>query len=544
MSSTEDAPPLVHALAGAVASIFSNTAVYPLDLITTRIQTQAKETDSIKSGDAGAGTEHREYTGVIDALVKVYDEEGVLALYRGLGADNASTMLSTFCYHFAYNTIREARLAAHARAAGGKRPRVLGMVEELTIGAGAGIVSRFVTSPASNVVTRSQTQAGSTADIVRSIYEEKGITGFWSGMKASVLLAANPSISYYLFELQKALLIPRARRGQPRAIEIFLMSATGKAIATLLLYPVILLKARTQATHARASLLAMVRKILRTEGARGLYSGALPQVAKGFLSQGILMLLKDKITTVIVAGYILLSRQLRLGEMSGIRKSPTSIASGSASDAGTQASAAAAQQGAKTGILAMPSQPDRSGNLYYVDSPRQDVNGLILATRDAVESAVERAVDAVGQAAADVRDAAQNAVDGVAEGVKNLTAASSDAHAAKDAAGKVKSAAAEVGDRALAAVCNAANDAESAMALSPGSHVPKLGGAAKAGVEWASQQQTPSSTGKVGSAAKAGVEWASQQRTTAEPSGSVAKPVADGAKAGVEWTSQTRHGKK
>ena len=461
-----EAPPLVHALAGAVASIFSNTVVYPLDLITTRIQTQAKESDN------KSGTSDRSYDGLLDTFAKVYDEEGLLALYRGLAADNASTMLSTFCYHFAYNTIREARMASYARASGGKRPRVLGMVEELTIGAGAGVISRFVTSPASNVVTRSQTQAGSTADIVRSIYDEKGITGFWSGMKASVLLAANPSISYYLFELQKALLIPRSRRNAPSAIEIFLMSATGKAIATLLLYPVILIKARTQATHAKTSILTQLRKVIDSHGVQGLYSGALPQVVKGFLSQGILMLLKDRITTVIIAGYLMLARLTK-------------------SSAGKQSS---------TSILAFPSQPDRSGNLHYVDSPRQDVNGLILATRDAVEQAVDAAVDKVGQVVGEVKEVVESVTSGGGGG-----------------------------DRAVAAVCNAAGDAEAAMALLPGSHIPKVGGAAtngaapKQGVEWTSQTRaTPTST-------KQGVEWASQQR---------AAPTS--AKQGVEWASQTR----
>ncbi|ORY84814.1 mitochondrial carrier domain-containing protein, partial [Protomyces lactucae-debilis] len=303
----ESVPPIIHALSGAVASIFSNTAVYPLDFVTTRLQTQ-------EQGPAAAlekGQPQKQYTGLQDAFEQIYQKHGLAEFYRGLGADNLSTMASTFCYHFAYNFIRDRRVAVHTKRRGGHKPSVLSMMEELTIGASAGVISRFVTSPASNIVTRSQTQDGGTAmDIVRDIYNEKGITGFFSGMKASVILAANPSIAYYLFEVQKALLLPKSRRASPKAVEIFLMSATGKAIATLLLYPVILIKARTQAQRVKVGIFAMIRRIFTKEGGlAGFYKGAPTQVLKGFLSQGILMLLKDKIAALIVAGYLAVSRR-------------------------------------------------------------------------------------------------------------------------------------------------------------------------------------------------------------------------------------------
>ncbi|BFZ53512.1 hypothetical protein PYCC9005_000537 [Savitreella phatthalungensis] len=491
MSATEDAPPLIHALAGAVASIFSNTAVYPLDLITTRIQTQQKEEPASKSG-----SQKQEYDNVLDALLKVYREEGLSALYRGVGADNFSTMLSTFCYHYAYQNIREARLAVHARANGGNRPRVLGIVEELTIGAGAGVISRFVTSPASNIVTRAQTQSGSTRDIIKSIYEEKGLTGFFSGMKASVLLAINPSVAYYLFELQKALLIPRSRRDKPRAIEIFLMSAIGKAFATLLLYPVILIKARTQATHAKTSLIAMVKSIVDRHGLAGLYSGAAPQVAKGFLSQGIMMLLKDKITTFIVASYIVARRSLSLTRGTATREA---LSPEQARERGLESIPS---------VLALPSQPDRSASFYYSDTPRQDVNGLILATKDAVEQAVDRAVDRVGEVASEVKH-------GVERGIKTVTDAMS--NTAKEVP--------EAGDRALAAVCNAIEEGEKSMALAPGSHSTSVGEAAKqaaaqrvpTGLEWSGQTRVRNATQKVTTAGDSikGIHWASQQKKAA-----------------------------
>lgn len=358
--SQDEIPPIVHALSGAVASVISNSIVYPLDLVTTRIQTQSKDVKKARRASGTPHTHEKNYDGIANAFTTIYQDEGITSLWEGVVADNISTMASTFCYHFAYNFIRDRRFETVAKARGGRKPRVLGMMEELTIGATAGVIARFVTSPASNVVTRSQTQGGSKMDIVRSIYKEKGITGFWSGMKASVILAANPSISYYLFELQKALLVPKSRRDSPKAIEIFLMSATGKAIATLLLYPVILIKARTQALRVKIGLLQLVKKILNQEGLRGMYAGAIPQVTKGFLSQGIMMLLKDRIGALIIAGYLAINKNRKVS-----------------------------------------SDPV----LHFADSPKTDVNGLIAATKDRVEVAVDAAVDKVKEVANDVAEA-------------------------------------------------------------------------------------------------------------------------------------------
>lgn len=59
------------------------------------------------------------------------------------------------------------------------------MVEELVVGALAGVFSRFFTTPMNNLVTRKQTSGQRSGDgkvkssvsIIKDIYSEKGITG-------------------------------------------------------------------------------------------------------------------------------------------------------------------------------------------------------------------------------------------------------------------------------------------------------------------------------------------------------------------------------
>jgi hypothetical protein len=88
---------------------------------------------------------------------------------------------STFFYHFAYQWLRERRV----KRAVARGEKGLGVVEELAVGALAGVFSRFFTTPMSNVVTRKQTSGQHSGDgkvkssvsIVKDIYSEKGITG-------------------------------------------------------------------------------------------------------------------------------------------------------------------------------------------------------------------------------------------------------------------------------------------------------------------------------------------------------------------------------
>jgi hypothetical protein len=168
--SQPDLPPLGHAISGAIGASLSNTIVYPLDLIVTRLQTQNRTKNT-----SSANT----YTSFLDALQKIHASEGISGLYAGWEQDTIANMSSTFFYHFAYQYLREKRVR---RAA--KKGVQLGVVEELVVGALAGIFSRFFTTPLSNLVTRKQTagqngngKVKSSMAIFKDIYEEKGMTG-------------------------------------------------------------------------------------------------------------------------------------------------------------------------------------------------------------------------------------------------------------------------------------------------------------------------------------------------------------------------------
>lgn len=111
------------------------------------------------------------------------NEGGVRGLYAGLSADTLATVLSSFVYFYCYSALRN--IQEKWNIARGKPVAKLNVAQELFLGAEVALISRLFTTPVANVTTRLQTAGSSERiiDIVKDIYQEKGITGFWTGIK-------------------------------------------------------------------------------------------------------------------------------------------------------------------------------------------------------------------------------------------------------------------------------------------------------------------------------------------------------------------------
>lgn len=200
--------------------------------------------------------------------------------------------------------MRERRLKANTLPSG-KVPKTLGVAEELAVGVVAGAIAKFFTAPIANVVTRKQTAAlrskqdksdsktnasDDMASIVQEIYKEKGVQGFWSGYDATLILTLNPAITFFLYESFKSLL-PRRYREQPTGGQTFLLAAVSKAVASSIMYPISMAKARSQVQKKRQgggrfAIFESLLQTYKTEGFAGMYEGVFGEVLKGFFSNG------------------------------------------------------------------------------------------------------------------------------------------------------------------------------------------------------------------------------------------------------------------
>ncbi|KAM0793476.1 hypothetical protein ACM66B_000918 [Microbotryomycetes sp. NB124-2] len=343
MSST--LPPLVQATAGSFASVCSNALVYPLDLVTTRMQTATRGKVNKQTGKRGANMHG--YDTVLRAIKTIASTEGWKSFYNGIGSDSLSTGISNFLYFYVYSFLhsklvshKERKLGPTTTKDGKKLPPALTALEGLLVGMLAGIVAKGFVSPLSNITVRQQTastakdkkdsnavgQAGvraqedsdssddesssygstpSIIEVANDILNEKGPLGFWSGFSSSILLTLNPAITFYTFDIIKRAVIPAKHRDHPTPLQSFFAGAFASSIASFVVYPLILAKTRLQfksptGRRIYKSNVDVFRKTIHKHGIKGMYQGLDGQVTKAFVSEGVKMMMKERFELAII----------------------------------------------------------------------------------------------------------------------------------------------------------------------------------------------------------------------------------------------------
>lgn len=156
-------------VAGGLAGMVACTLAYPLDLIRTRLAAQS---------------EYMYYTGISDALKKIVHEEGIVGLYRGIGATLMQVAPSLAINYAAYETARSAWLAYTEEDV-----PTIGM--SLTCGSAAGLVSSTATFPLDLVRRRLQLQGQSRSSKVYGSYlgafKDIVTTEGWKGLYSGIL---------------------------------------------------------------------------------------------------------------------------------------------------------------------------------------------------------------------------------------------------------------------------------------------------------------------------------------------------------------------
>ncbi|KAJ9105947.1 hypothetical protein QFC19_003281 [Naganishia cerealis] len=247
----ETLTPFGNALAGALGGVVSNSLVYPLDTVKTRIQ---------GSQDEGLGLNKKQKQTVLSLLLKIWNKEGVTGFFKGFSANMINTFSMQFAYFFFHSWLRNWTLKRLSRNA--PKPIVqLSTALELVLGALAGAFAQIFTIPVAVIATRQQLftsddgeKAPGLFDTAREIVKEDGVTGLWTGLKPGLVLTVNPAITYGVFERVKGILIAaqvaagtEARLTPGRS---FLIGVLSKTLATVVTYPYIFAKVRLQAKPA------------------------------------------------------------------------------------------------------------------------------------------------------------------------------------------------------------------------------------------------------------------------------------------------------
>lgn len=281
--------PWQSAVAGATGAVLANAIVYPLDLVKTKLQVQVKN----ESEDDAA-----QYKSTMDAINKIVESEGIGGLYSGIAGSLLGVASTNFAYFYWYSIVRTIYMASD------RVPKPPGTAAELSLGAVAGAVAQLFTIPVSVITTRQQTQP---KDDKRGFWEtgkevvdsEDGVSGLWRGLKASLILVVNPAITYGAYQRLKDILF--AGKNNLKPWEAFLLGALSKSLATIATQPLIVAKVGLQSRPPPGregkpfkSFGEVMRYTLEREGPLGLFKGIGPQITKGLLVQGLLMMTKER----------------------------------------------------------------------------------------------------------------------------------------------------------------------------------------------------------------------------------------------------------
>jgi hypothetical protein len=129
----------------------------------------------------------------------------VKGLYAGMTGALIGVASTNFAYFYWYTVVRTLYLSRQATTG------PPGTAIELSLGAVAGALAQLFTIPIAVVTTRQQTMPkgerkglfGTAKDVIDS---EDGWTGLWRGLKASLVLVINPSITYGAYQRLRVLI--------------------------------------------------------------------------------------------------------------------------------------------------------------------------------------------------------------------------------------------------------------------------------------------------------------------------------------------------
>ncbi|KAB2078642.1 hypothetical protein ERO13_A06G164500v2 [Gossypium hirsutum] len=279
---------LINGLAGAGGGIIAQLITYPLQTVNTRQQTER----DLKKEKRKLGT--------IEQMCQVVKQEGWERLYGGLTPSIVGTTASQGLYYYFYQIFRnKAEIKALERQKKGIGDGSVGMLSSLIVAALSGCVNVLLTNPIWVVVTRMQ---------IQEVYDEAGFWGFWKGVFPTLIMVSNPAMQFMLYEtmlkkLKKERSLSNPDNNGVTALEIFLLGALAKLGATVVTYPLNVVKARLQAKqvatgdrrHQYKGTIDAILKMIRYEGFYGFYKGMSTKIVQSVLAAAVLFMIKEEL---------------------------------------------------------------------------------------------------------------------------------------------------------------------------------------------------------------------------------------------------------
>ncbi|KAJ1991043.1 hypothetical protein GGI25_003909 [Coemansia spiralis] len=261
---------LRNSIAGAGAGCVSSVVTCPLDVVKTRLQYQGVLHEKFRKQG------YKPYSGTVNTLKRIFSEEGVRGLYRGLAPMLMGYLPTWGIYFAAYESLKH-EMSSLVRTPMG--PTAVHVISAM----GAGATTSTLTNPIWVLKSRFMTQSAFTDyrynsvwHAVQVIYKTEGIRGFYKGLGSSLIGVTHVAVQFPLYEHLKCWL----KVDQDHHLEssrILFASALSKMVASSVTYPHEVVRTRLQnqsiAPYKYKGILHAVRLIYTEEGITAFYRG-------------------------------------------------------------------------------------------------------------------------------------------------------------------------------------------------------------------------------------------------------------------------------
>jgi len=261
--------------------------------------------------------------GTPGSVFKLFREEGLPAMYSGLGSVLISLAASNFVYFYT-NILLKLFVKKITKE------QTISVGKNLLIASFAGVVNVYITSPLWVANTRIKLQKSNKKptkesettqkeniankpytgliDCMYRIYNEEGFTALWNGSGSSLMLVSNPTINFVVYDKVKALVDSRVKasgRNYLNSFEIFTIGAIAKAMATIFTYPIQVAQSRQRANRqnnsggAFSNTFKILREIFAKDGFLGWFAGMNAKLTQTVVMAAFQFLCYEQIQNII-----------------------------------------------------------------------------------------------------------------------------------------------------------------------------------------------------------------------------------------------------
>lgn len=274
-------------LSGAVAGAVSRTVTSPLERLKVMRQVQA------------TGTKYQ--TGLFQAFVQMYREEGIRAYWKGNGTNVARIAPSSAVQFFGFDAYKRWLLPNDEKDT----------LRILAAGALSGTTGAVLLYPLDLVrsflsVQTTKNQYSGIVHCMRTIVANEGVIGLYRGLVPTVMgIAPYVAFNFATFDLLKRHYLPSPQHNYFDLINLSLGAAAG-GVAAAITYPTDVVRRRMQLQGFKDfnlprydSTWHCIRTTVATEGVKGLYKGMVPCFLKVVPSMAIAFMIYERMRTLL-----------------------------------------------------------------------------------------------------------------------------------------------------------------------------------------------------------------------------------------------------